>query len=158
MPPRLSLEPLPNYISRFRPEGLVQAELTRLGFEKVSKQAVEKILAWVADDPPDLAAILNQYECRRYSYRPFKQHAGKQLISNVISTQWCNLPLGRQRICWADFGVPTSAPRTARVLEHDKLGRTHATVMRDESAGQHQYGESYPLRDVHPGLSPTVLF
>jgi hypothetical protein len=148
----LNLSQLHQPLSR---EGLV---LSRLGFEKVSKQAVEKIFAWVTDDSPDLAAIFHQYECRSYGYRPFKQHTGIRLISKVISTQWCNLPLSRQRICWTDFGVPTSAPRTARVLEHDKLGRTRATVMRDESAGQHEHGESYPLRNVHPRLDPTLLF
>jgi hypothetical protein len=52
----LNLSQLHQPLSR---EGLVEAELSRLGFEKVSKQAVEKIFAWVTDDPPDLAAIFH---------------------------------------------------------------------------------------------------
>lgn len=101
----------------------------RLRLEKVTEQAVEKLLPWVADDPSDLAASLREHKRRRCGYWPFQQNAGGRLISNVNAPEGRRLSLGRERICGTDFGVPPSAPSTARVLEHHKLGRAHAAAI-----------------------------
>ncbi len=58
-------------------------EVSRLGLEKVSEQAVKEIFARVADNPPDLPSFLRQHERRRYGYRACKRYGGKRLISDV---------------------------------------------------------------------------
>jgi hypothetical protein len=69
-----------------------------------------KIFARVADDPSDLAYFLRQHKSRRYCNRPFKQYAGKRLISNVRPTQRRRLPFGRERVGRTDFDVPALTP------------------------------------------------